>query len=64
MGFVAWYGKVSYENGGAPSLWIGTLGFGLFGTPSLSRRWLSITHLSNQDWEKGARRRHQAVGPA
>jgi beta-xylosidase len=35
MAFAAWYGKVGYENGGARSLWIGTLSFNLSGTPAL-----------------------------
>lgn len=36
MAFAAWYGTVGYEHGGVRSLWIGTLSFGLFGTPSIS----------------------------
>ena len=35
MAFAAWYGKVGYENGGSRSLWIGTLGFNLFGKPAV-----------------------------
>jgi hypothetical protein len=35
MAFAAWYGTVGYENGGARSLWIGTLSFGLLGRPYL-----------------------------
>ena len=36
MAFAAWYGTVGYEHGGVRSLWIGSLSFGLFGTPSIS----------------------------
>jgi beta-xylosidase len=35
MAFAAWYGKVGYENGGARSLWVGTLSFNLVGKPAL-----------------------------
>ena len=35
MAFAAWYGPVGYQNGGARSLWIATLSFGLLGRPSL-----------------------------
>jgi hypothetical protein len=36
MAFAAWYGTVGYENGGVRSLWVGTLRFTLFGTPTLN----------------------------
>jgi hypothetical protein len=36
MAFAAWYSKVGYENGGARSMWIGTLGYTRSGTPSLT----------------------------
>jgi beta-xylosidase len=36
MAFAAWYGPVGYQNGGVRALWIGTLGFKLFGAPTLS----------------------------
>jgi beta-xylosidase len=36
MAFAAWYGIVGYENGGGRSLWIGTLSFSRFGTPTLN----------------------------
>jgi beta-xylosidase len=36
MAFAAWYGTAGYENGGVRSLWIGTLGFSRFGSPTLS----------------------------
>jgi beta-xylosidase len=36
MAFAAWYGKAGYENGGARSMWIGTLTFNIFGTPSVT----------------------------
>jgi hypothetical protein len=35
MAFAAWYGTVGYENGGARSLWIGTLDFSGSGKPTL-----------------------------
>jgi beta-xylosidase len=36
MAFAAWYGTVGYKNGGVRSLWVGSLGFNRFGTPSLT----------------------------
>lgn len=35
MGFAAWFGTVGYENGGARSMWIGTLRFDRLGAPVL-----------------------------
>lgn len=36
MAFAAWYGAVGYQNGGSRALWIGALGFGRHGLPTLS----------------------------
>jgi beta-xylosidase len=36
IAFAAWYGAVGYPNGGARSLWIGSLGFNRSGTPTIS----------------------------
>jgi beta-xylosidase len=36
MAFAAWYGPVGYQNGGARALWIGSLGFNRYGTPTIS----------------------------
>jgi hypothetical protein len=36
MAFAAWYGPVGYQNGGARSLWLGSLRFNLDGIPALS----------------------------
>lgn len=37
LGFAAWVGsKVGYSNGGVRALWVGTLGFNRYGTPTLS----------------------------
>ena len=38
MAFAAWSGPVGYQNGGARSLWIATLGFGRSGTPNLGKQ--------------------------
>jgi hypothetical protein len=35
MAFAAWYGAVGYPSGGVRALWIGTLGFNSFGTPTV-----------------------------
>lgn len=35
LAFAAWDGPVGYQNGGARSMWIGTLRFNLFGQPAL-----------------------------
>ena len=35
MAFAAWDGPVGYQNGGARSLWVGTLAFSSIGVPSL-----------------------------
>lgn len=36
MAFAAWDGPVGYQNQGVRSLWVGTLAFSFFGSPSLS----------------------------
>jgi beta-xylosidase len=36
MAFAAWYGAVGYPSGGARALWIGSLGFNRYGTPTIS----------------------------
>jgi beta-xylosidase len=36
MAFAAWYGTVGYEHGGVRSLWVGTLGFKFWGSPTLN----------------------------
>jgi hypothetical protein len=36
MAFAAWFGPVGYQNGGARSLWLGSLGFSRDGIPALS----------------------------
>ena len=36
MVFAAWYQKVGYENGGARSMWVGTLGYTRGGSPTIT----------------------------
>jgi hypothetical protein len=36
MAFAAWYGAVGYPSGGVRALWIGSLGFSRYGTPTIS----------------------------